>query len=166
VIKEIRCAVPEERAALRELHRRSSLVWEEDRAALTAHPEVFGVDRAAIDQRRVRVAVAHDGELLGFSGVIYDGRGTCVLDDLFVDPDRFRHGVGSTLIEDAVDRAIDAGNAEMTVIAHPRVLRFYEHTGFSSVGPAQTRFGPALLLRRGLADGREARRSTHGGAAS
>ena len=44
----IRAAGPSERKALTDLHRRSSYVWEEDRAALDAHPDVFGVDAGVV----------------------------------------------------------------------------------------------------------------------
>jgi hypothetical protein len=82
VIAEIRCAEPLERSALGELHRRSSWVWEEDRAVLEAHPDALGVARDAIAQRRVRVALARAGA----AGVLgRGGRGVCELDDLFVD---------------------------------------------------------------------------------
>ena len=48
VIAQIRCAVPLEQSALGELHRRSSWVWEEDRAALQAHPDALGVSLAEL----------------------------------------------------------------------------------------------------------------------
>ena len=47
-VSAIRLATPSERVALGELHRRSSFVWEEDRANLEAHPDALGVAREAI----------------------------------------------------------------------------------------------------------------------
>ena len=38
----IRNAAPAQQAALSDLHRRSSYVWEEDRVHLDAHPRTFG----------------------------------------------------------------------------------------------------------------------------
>ncbi|MFI4985758.1 MAG: hypothetical protein ACHQAV_07235 [Solirubrobacterales bacterium] len=56
VTAEIRSAEPHERAALDDLHRRSSFVWADDRADLEAHPDALGVAPEAIAEQRVRVA--------------------------------------------------------------------------------------------------------------
>ena len=149
-IAEIRWAEPLERSALGELHRRSSRVWEEDRAALEAHPDALGVALEAILQRRVRVAVGDMGELLGFSVVADGGPGTCELDDLFVDAHILRRGVGRALVEDAAGRALAEGSRRMTVVAHPRNFPFYESVGFVPGEQAQTRFGPAVRMWREL----------------
>lgn len=50
---DIRGAQLHERPALTDLHRRSSYVWEEDRAHLDAHPDALGVAAEAIDEGRV-----------------------------------------------------------------------------------------------------------------
>jgi predicted N-acetyltransferase YhbS len=132
------------------LHRRSSYVWEEDRVNLEAHPDALGVAPGAIADGRVRVAVGHGGELLGFSVVADAPGGVCVLDDLFVEPDVMRQGIGCALVEDAVARALLAGRREMTVVAHPRNFAFYESVGFAVGEPVATRFGPAVALVRRL----------------
>ena len=132
------------------MHRRSSYVWEEDRVNLEAHPDALGVAPNAIAEGRVRVAVGHDGQLLGFALVADAAGGVCVLDDLFVEPEVMRQGVGRALVEDAVVRALRAGRREMTVVAHPRNFAFYESVGFAVGEPVATRFGPAVALRRRL----------------
>lgn len=98
---EIRFAEPGECDALSDLHRRSSLHWEGDRADLEAHPDALGVVFEAIAERRVRVAVSSSGELAGFSIVTDNGDAVCELNDLFVDPDMFRMGIGRALVQDA-----------------------------------------------------------------
>jgi GNAT superfamily N-acetyltransferase len=113
VIAEIRCAEPLERGALGELLGRSSWVWAEDRTVLEAHPDALGVAPDAIAQRRVRVAVGKGGELPGFSVVAEGGRGVCELDDLFVDPEMLRRGVGRVLVEDTCANALRAGGADV-----------------------------------------------------
>jgi GNAT superfamily N-acetyltransferase len=149
-VRAIRLARPSERAALGELHRRSSYVWDEDRANLEAHPDALGVAREAIAEGRVRVAVGPADELLGFSVVADGTTGVCELDDLFVDPDAMRQGVGRALVEDAAARAIATGYREMTVVAHPRNFGFYGSVGFVPGEGVETRFGPATRLRRRL----------------
>lgn len=149
-VSAIRLAWPSERVALGELHRRSSYVWEEDRANLEAHPDALGVAREAIDAGRVRVALGPGGELFGFSVVADGAAGVCELEDLFVDPDVMRQGVGRALVEDAAARAHATGYREMTVVAHPRNFGFYGSVGFVPGEAVSTRFGPATRLRRRL----------------
>ncbi len=148
---QIRDAVPSERDALGDLHRRSSHVWEEDRASLDAHPDALGIAELAIVEGRVRVAESASGEIVGFCVVVHAGGGVCELDDLFVDPAVMRRGIGRRLVEDAVARALAAGCHSMTVIAHPRTFGFYESVGFTPGESVSTRFGPATRLRRPLA---------------
>jgi GNAT superfamily N-acetyltransferase len=142
----IRTATPADAAALRELHRRSSYIWEEDRAQLDAHPDLFGVDPASLSAGHTRVAIDDDGTISGFATVT----DTCELEDLFVEPERMRGGIGSEPVADAVARAEAAGHTRMTVVAAPRTLRFYERAGFAVESEATTRFAPALLLARAL----------------
>jgi GNAT superfamily N-acetyltransferase len=143
---EIRTARPDEAEALCALHRSASYVWTEDHALLDAHPDVFGVDPAALAAGQVRVAVDADGRVLGFATVSGDGE----LDDLFVEPEHMRHGIGRALVEDAAARARADGRAHLRVVAAERTLPFYSRAGFAVTGDASTRFGPALRLERRL----------------
>jgi len=143
-------AVPAQARALDELHRRSSFVWAEDRPLLEANPDALGVDRAAISEQRVRVALGEADAIVGFATVTRRDQGDCELDDLFVDPPFMRRGVGRALVEDAAERARADGSRVMSVVAHPRNFPFYESVGFAVEGPAETRFGPAFSMRRRL----------------
>ncbi len=69
--------------------------------------------------------------------------GTCELDDLFVEPDSMRLGVGRLLVEDLAARAMREGASRVMVTANPRALGFYERLGFRISGAASTQFGPA-----------------------
>jgi GNAT superfamily N-acetyltransferase len=148
---EIRDARPDEREMLRDLHRRSSLVWEADRPHLEAHPELFGVAAQVIAERRARVAVGVAGELLGFSVISHHDPGVCELDDLFVAPEAMRCGVGAALVEDVVARAVAAGDCEIAITANPDAIGFYERVGFVSGQSVPTRFRPGVRMRRALA---------------
>jgi GNAT superfamily N-acetyltransferase len=149
-ISEIRCALTSEQEALSDLHRRSSYVWEEDRIQLQAHPDALGVAWKAIVDGRVRVAAGADGRLLGFSVWAQATDGVCELDDLFVEPELMRQGIGRALVQDVAQRALLAGYRHLTVVAHPRNFAFYESVGFVTGEPVSTRFGPATRLRRAL----------------
>jgi GNAT superfamily N-acetyltransferase len=149
-VASIRFASLEEGEALDELHRRSSFVWEEDRANLEAHPGALGVPRERIASQGVRVAVGESGRMLGFSGVSDGGDGVCELDDLFVEPDSMRRGIGRALVEDLAERAAAAGFTQIAVTAAPRTFGFYESVEFVVGESCPTRFGPAARLRREL----------------
>ena len=79
-------------------------------------------------------AVARQGPISG---------GGCELDDLFVEPDSMRRGVGRLLVADVATRAALAGASHVDVIANPNALGFYERLGFEITGRASTRFGDA-----------------------
>jgi GNAT superfamily N-acetyltransferase len=149
-IAEIRRADVAERDFLRDLHRRSSLVWAEDRAPLEAHPEVFGVAADAIAAGRARVAVDEHGVVVGFVVVCDTPDGGCELDDLFVEPRLMRRGIGRALVDDAAARAVRAGHSHMSVVAHRRNFPFYERVGFVAGEAVATRFGPAVRMHRRL----------------
>lgn len=146
---EIRDAVPGEEQALEALQLRASLVWEEYRADLEAHPEEISVDEAWIAAVHVRVA-ERAGGIVGFSVVLPGEDGAVELDGLFVEPELHRGGVGRALVEDAAARAGASGAARMDVIANPRAVGFYERVGFVPVGEIPTKFGPALRMTRRL----------------
>lgn len=146
----IRGAEPWERDALTELHRRSSSIWVEDRPFFEQHPEIFGVSTEAILEQRVRVAFDARQWRLGFATVCSRPGGACELEDLFVEPEAMRNGVGHALVEDAAARAKRAGEGRMTVVAGERTLPFYEPLGFVVHEQVQTQFAPALRLWRDL----------------
>lgn len=145
----IRHATATEGPALESLQRRSSDVWEEYREQLAAHPDAIELPQEFIDKLWVRVAVDEDETPIGFSVVIPGENRAHELDGLFVEPDRMGQGVGRALVEDAAQRALAKGAECMEVIAGP-AEGFYEKLGFRVVGPAQTRFGTAVRMRREL----------------
>jgi predicted N-acetyltransferase YhbS len=102
-----------------------------------------------IDNGWVRIAVARDGTPIGFSVVIPEDAATYELGGLFVEPPDMRR-VGHALVEDAADRALRSGAAFLEVTVGPAHW-FYERVGFTVVGDARTRFGPAVRMRRDLA---------------
>ena len=143
IVDLIRDARPDEADALEALQRRASDVWEEYRAQLAAHPDAIAGPDKAIAEGRVRVAVDAVGRRLGFSTVLPVQNGRCELDDLFVEPDRMRQGVGRILVADLIARAHFAGADYIDVSANPNAVAFYTRLGFLVTGETSTRFGPA-----------------------
>jgi ribosomal protein S18 acetylase RimI-like enzyme len=143
----IRDARPEEARALEALQRRSSDVWEEYRAQLAAHPDAIAPPHLAIAERRVRVATDGSGSILGFSVVLPLENDRCELDDLFVEPELMRQGIGRALVHDLIERAHAEGARHVDVIANPNALGFYTRLGFEVSGLESTRFGSAPRMR-------------------
>ena len=144
-----RLALPAERSALEDLQRRASLIWEEDREALLAHPDAIELPLEQITDGRTVVA-ENAGTLLGFAVVLRRDDGDAELDGLFVEPTQWRHGIGRALVEQAERIAARDGAANLWVIANTRALDFYDSCGFVTVGEVQTRFRPAPRMRKAI----------------
>ena len=72
------------------------------------------------------------------------------LDGLFVDPPRWRGGIGRARVE-AVAAAVRADRRRrLSVIANPTAVDFYVRCGFAVAGEAETRFDSAPLMVRSL----------------
>ena len=138
-----------EAGVLEALQRPSSDVWDEYRAQLAANPDAIELPRVFIDNGWVRVAVDEGETPVGFSVVIPGDEGIHELDGLFVEPLDMRRGVGRALVQDAAARASANGAVGLEVTAGP-AQGFYERVGFAVVGEAETRFGPAVRMRREL----------------
>jgi len=135
---------------LRGVFRRASLSNAGDREVLLAHPDVLVWSGEAIAGGRVRVAVA-DGTVVGFATTVPIDAGL-ELEDLFVEPDRMRRGVGRRLVEDVLDTARAEGVEHVWVTANPHAMAFYTAVGFVRAGTAPTRLGPASRLRLDVQD--------------
>ena len=158
---KIRSATEPEAARLEALQRRSSDIWEQYREQLAAHPDAIELPPPYIRNGWVRVAVGDDDVPVGFSVVVPTDDQCDELDGLFVEPDHLHRGIGRALIDDAVKRASARGSRCLEVTAGP-AQGFYERTGFNVIGETQTRFGPAVRMRRELRleDSPPARRAT------
>ena len=141
----IRLARLDEREALEALQWRASLANEDDRPHIEAHPDAIHLPAEQIERSEVYVAEQH-GLTLGFAAVVEEVD-HLELDGLFVEPDRWRQGIGAALVERAAHEARRRGLALM-VVANQHARGFYERCGFALEGEAQTRFGPALRMSR------------------
>jgi GNAT superfamily N-acetyltransferase len=145
----IRWAREDEVGLLEDVQREASLIWDEYRADLLAHPEAIEVPRAQVRSPGIRVHEL-DGAVTGFAAVLPLPDGDAELDGLFVRPAAMRRGIGARLVDDVAGRAHDGGAARLVVTANPRAEAFYVRCGFRTVGEAPTRFGPAIRMQRDL----------------
>ncbi len=146
---EIHVAASSEREALEALQWRASLNNPGDREALLAHPDAITVPATQIDAGHVFVA-RRGSELLGFAAVELRPDGGTELDGLFVEPSRWRHGIGRALVEYCCTFASARGSQALHVIGNPHARAFYEACGFVITGVEQTRFGKGLLMKKEL----------------
>jgi GNAT superfamily N-acetyltransferase len=137
----IRDAVAGDMGALGDVFRRSSLSNEGDRTNLLAHPDVLALPDLAVRQGRTRAAVA-DGAIVGFATWLSAGD-ALEIEDLFVDPEWMRQGVGRSLVLDLFAIARGGGVRRVEVTANQHALGFYAKAGFAVGHNVETMFGPA-----------------------
>jgi ribosomal protein S18 acetylase RimI-like enzyme len=141
----IRDAVPGDMTVLRGVFRRSSLSNDGDRPNLLAHPEVLELPDRAVREGRTRAAVA-GGAIVGFASWL--GAGDAIeIEDLFVEPECMRQGIGRTLVLDLIAIARSRGIGRVEVTANQHALAFYEQAGFVVYREDATRFGPAPRMQ-------------------
>ena len=140
----IRWSTPADLHALTDVFARASLSNEGDREALLVHPEALVLEGDGIAEGLTRVATNGD-DIVGFStAVLVDG--VLELQDLFVDPDWMRHGIGRELVQDAAAFAAERGFEAIAVTANPHAFFFYDALGFVADGEIQTAFGPGQRM--------------------
>lgn len=142
----IRDAGPDDMGALRAVFRRSSLSNDGDRRNLLANPEALEFSGLAVAEGRTRAAVA-EGRIIGFATWLSAGE-AIEIEDLFVDPEWMRRGVGRALVADLIAMARDREVHRVEVTANPHALAFYQRIGFVVGHEVQTRFGPAPRMHR------------------
>ena len=143
----IRPARLDERSLLIELQRRASLMWEEDRDALLAHPDAIDLPADQIAGGHVFVW-AEQGEALGFGVVLPREDGDAELDGLFVEPDAWGRGIGRRLVDQMVRAAHGRGCRALNVVSNKRALGFYLKCGFQALGEVATRFSTGVAMVR------------------
>jgi GNAT superfamily N-acetyltransferase len=151
----IRSAVEADLSELQRVFRAAVLSNAGDPPALLAQPQhlVFTGDGIADGRTRVAVVVS-DGrdQVMGFATLIQGPDGQPDLEDLFVDPECRRLGIGRRLVQDAASTARRAGYRTIRVTGNQHALDFYLAVGFVRIGHSETEFGPAPRLRLDLTD--------------
>ena len=145
----VRSAFVSECASLEALQWRASLQNSKYREALLKNPDAIVLPVEQIIEGRVFVA-EQDGEILGFYAVLPREDGNTELDGLFVEPNVWRQGIGSELVDHSCALAKRAGARYLHVVGNPQAESFYRACGFELVGTERTRFGDGMLMKRAL----------------
>lgn len=146
----LRPARPDECAALEALQFRASTFHPEYRQMILDHPEVIVLPDDQIADGHVIVAEDADGRR-GFAVVLPREDGQAELDGLFVEPDRWRGGVGRAMVDWAEAYAASFGATRLCVIANPTALDFYRAVGFVQTGEMKTQFDMAPVMEKPVA---------------
>jgi GNAT superfamily N-acetyltransferase len=140
-----RLARIDEHQALEALQWRASLVWDEYREALLAHPDAIELPAFHIAEGHTLVA-ERDDRVVGFAVVLPRDDGAAELDGLFVEPEVWKTGIGRALVRECGSVAIARGAKLLHVIANPLAEGFYLSCGFVLTGRHSTRFGMGLTM--------------------
>jgi GNAT superfamily N-acetyltransferase len=142
----IRLATTDDVGVVRELYRRSSMSNEGDWDLFARHPDLLDWPGHGIDEGRTRVAVIDD-LVVGFATLSFDAS-TPEVEDLFVDPDWMRRGIGRALVEDLIATVRAMGRTALEVDANPHALSFYRRVGFIELGAVAVEYGTGMRMRR------------------
>lgn len=97
-----------------------------------------------------------------FANPLETGPGEYYLDSLAALPQYRGLGLGKILMENAIDRAQNAGYDNITLVAdplHPRLISYYESIGFRTFGAPEVFFGTEFIRMR-LHGGESSRQQT------
>jgi 8-oxo-dGTP pyrophosphatase MutT (NUDIX family) len=124
----IRLAAPDEHERLREVAIASRGVWGYDEERFRQWAS--SLDVSAERLRDNETYVAEDGaRLVGWASLRSPADGVCVLDELWVEPERIRSGVGSQLFRFILSRSRNLGASQLEWGAEPGAVGFYEKMG-------------------------------------
>jgi GNAT superfamily N-acetyltransferase len=123
----IRLAKPHEGERLRDIAVEAKAYWGYDRERVIPWAAQGDFSPAGLRAKETFVADA-GGRAVAWASLIPKGE-VCWLDDLWVDPDRMRQGLGSRLFRHAAERAAALGAERLEWEAEPNAVPFYERMG-------------------------------------
>jgi GNAT superfamily N-acetyltransferase len=136
----VRSGVPADLPVVADVFRRASLSNSADAPALRAHPEALLLTDEALVEGRTRVATRASDLIVGFATMLKMEE-NLELEDMFVDPDWMRRGIGRLLVHDATVIARRQNIPRIDVTANPHAFAFYESVGFVHDSRVETAFG-------------------------
>lgn len=139
-----RRATPEEAEALTALALRSKRAWGYDDGFMASvlpdmivHPEFLRDEYGLVAEET--------GKVIGYAILRIDND-SAFLRDLFVDPDRFRQGIGMALFTRVSDYARDCGAKKLRLDGDPNAVPFYKRLGMVQVGEEPSIVGGGRML--------------------
>lgn len=140
----IRDAKPDEADELTRLALRSKRSWDYDddfmdriMPDMVVHPHYLTAERGIVAEEA--------GTPIGYAILSVEGE-SAFLRDLFVEPDRFRQGIGTALFSEAVRFAREQGARSITLGGDPNAIGFYERMGMRQIGSEPSIAGNGRML--------------------
>ena len=85
-------------------------------------------------QHSLLVLAAYENDaLLGLIRVVGDGATVILIQDILVDPEKQRQGIGSALLKAVLDRYPNVRQIQLTTDDTPKTVAFYQSLGFSEL---------------------------------
>ena len=143
----VREARPEEQRELTRLCVRATMHSGYDEEFIDRSMPSLTVTLPLISGDFVRVAQDDLSELVGFVCVTPTGlQGIALLHGLFVDPARWKCGIGRVLFGAAVARAKGMKAGAIMIYANPSAEEFYKRMGAIRIGEGPFYFSPETVL--------------------
>jgi GNAT superfamily N-acetyltransferase len=144
----IRRAGPEDRSLLKGITVRSRAHWGYDPVRFRAWAERLELSEEMFLDVESYVAEI-DGRAVGWAAVKQPVDARCVLEELWVEPERMSRGVGAQLFRHAVERSRELGATSLEWVSEPGAVGFYEKMGGQTVRQEVSRsFGHQMPVMR------------------
>lgn len=134
--------------ALNGLISRSKAYWDWPDEYLSRAVPLHRITPSYLRSNRCFEVVTKHGELLGFLSIT-EGNGRVVIDNLWIEPEHIRRGIGSAAVHFAFELARACGWPHLWVLPDPPAEGFYRALGFCDTGervPSRVNGGPVFSV--------------------
>jgi GNAT superfamily N-acetyltransferase len=143
----VRGAKPEEQRELTRLCVRATMHAGHDEAFIDRTMPALTITVPSITANYVRVAQDGSNEVVGVVWVTPTAlQGIAQLHGLYVDPARWKRGIGRVLFGTAVTRAKEMKAGAIMISAEPSAEGFYKRMGAIRIGEGPFYFSPETIL--------------------
>lgn len=143
----VRQAKPEEQRELTRLSVRATMHAGHDEAFIDRTMPALTITVPLINANCVQVAQGGSGEVVGVVWVTLTALpGIALLHGLYVDPARWKRGIGRVLFGAAVARAREITTGAMMIYSEPSSEGFYKRMGAVRIGEVPFYYSPETVL--------------------
>ena len=122
---------------LTHLTRRSKAYWGYSTEQIQKWAKELTITPSYITDNLVYKLI-QDKKIIGYYSLIQIDPQTIELDNLFIHPNVIGKGMGSLLLQDAINRSKDGAYTRMKLYADPHATDFYLKKGFEVIGQLET----------------------------
>lgn len=145
--------IPARATSLEDLNRliaRSKAYWDWPNEYLSRAIPLHRITPSYLSSNRCFEVVTEHAELLGFLSLT-EGNDRVVIDNLWIEPEHIRRGIGRAAVHFAFELARASGWPHLWVLPDPPAEGFYRALGFSDTGervPSRVSGGPVFSVYR------------------